>query len=77
MGFSVDTNLYIDGESQDFRPKIVFIDTEREKEIGLGPDWPFEPMGESECIINKEIANNYDIKVGDEITPILHAMYLI
>ena len=61
----------------DYQPNVVFIDTEREKEIGLGPDWPFEPMKETECIINKEIANKYDIKVGDEITPHLYSIYAI
>ena len=44
------------------------MDTKREKEIGLGADWPFDPMEKNECIINKEIAKNYDIEVGERIS---------
>ena len=57
-----DTELYIDGDSTRFQPLFVFMDSQREKEIDLGPDWPYDPMEKDECIINKEIADEFDIK---------------
>ena len=32
----------------------MYIDTAREKDIGLGSDYPFEPLGPLECIIPKK-----------------------
>ena len=29
---------------------VMFMDTQREKEIRLGPKWPFAPMEEGECL---------------------------
>jgi hypothetical protein len=32
---------------------VTLIDTEREKEINLGAEWPYKPLGVGECIVNK------------------------
>ena len=64
MGYGDKTELHVHGEDTGFEPIVIFMDTKREKEIGLGADWPFDPMKKNECIINKEIAKNYDIEVG-------------
>ena len=31
---------------------ILWIDTAREAEISLGPEWPYEPLNAGECLIN-------------------------
>lgn len=33
---------------------VSMIDTDQEKEIGVGVSWPFEKLGPKECIISKE-----------------------
>ena len=49
----------------------MLIDTKREKQIGLGPDWPFEPLGAGECIISRQLAdtfnNDFKVNVGDTL----------
>ena len=50
---------------------LILIDTEREKEIGLGPDWPYKPLGPGECIISRVFADtiydDYDVGIGDKL----------
>ena len=33
---------------------VMALDTEREKEIGLGPQYPFDPLDVGECIVSSE-----------------------
>ena len=35
----------------DTQVKLMLMNTELEKSIGLGPDYPFEPLEEGECIV--------------------------
>ena len=42
----------------------MYIDTDREKDIGLGSDYPFEPLGPLECIIPKKYKEGYGLTVG-------------
>ncbi len=61
------TNSYC----QEYEPNkadVLFIDTELEKQIMLGPDYPYEPLEAGECIINSGIlAVNPLLKVGDTL----------
>ena len=34
-------------------PLLVFMDTEQEKKINLGSDWPYDSMEKGGCIISK------------------------
>ena len=43
------------------------MDTEREKEIGLGPKWPFKALNQGECLAYTKFSSTYDVKAGDEI----------
>ena len=43
------------------------MDTEREKEIGLGPKWPHAPLGEGECLASKEFGSKYNVNMNDKI----------
>ena len=49
----------------DFHSKIIAIDTEREKQNGVGKEWPFEPLKPYECVISEAFAKYEGIKVGD------------
>ena len=43
---------------------LVLIDTDRENQIGLGIDYPFEPMNAGECIVASRF-KEYGFKLGD------------
>ncbi|KAM3144375.1 hypothetical protein pb186bvf_003539 [Paramecium bursaria] len=45
--------------------EFAAIDTAREKELRLGWDYPFEPLGENEAVISKKIAFDLNLTVGD------------
>lgn len=47
--------------------ELLSIDTQREKNIGLGRDYPFEPLLENECLISTKMANQLRIEKGDTI----------
>ena len=55
-----------DIEDSDYTASVVLMDTEREKTIGLGPEYPFEPLSAGECIVSKTYAENFGI--GETIT---------
>ena len=50
---------------------LILIDTEREKEIGLGTDWPYKPLGPGQCIISRAFADtiydDYAVGIGDKL----------
>lgn len=46
---------------------IMFMDTDREKEIGLGADYPYEPLGPGECVLPEIAESTYNFNVGDEL----------
>lgn len=56
-GYKVDANL-------------MLIDTAQEKDIGLAPDYPFEPLGVGECILPEVMfqKNVAPVAVGDTVT---------
>ena len=37
----------------------MYIDTALEEDIGLGTDYPFEPLGPLECIVPKKYQEDY------------------
>ena len=41
---------------------MVLIETAREKEIGIGTDWPWEALDKGECLVTKE---NKDVDIGE------------
>ena len=45
----------------------MFMDTQREKDIELGPQWPFDPINEGECISNSAFATKYEIEADETI----------
>ena len=45
---------------------IMFMDTEREKQIKLGTDYPFDALGAGECILPNSYTA-YGLKVGDTV----------
>lgn len=48
---------------------VMQMDTEREKQIMLGPNYPYEPLQAGECIVNAGILEyNPEIQVGSTIT---------
>ena len=46
---------------------LKFIDSEQERKIGVGVDWPFEKLEKNECIISSNFASK-GINVGDVVT---------
>jgi hypothetical protein len=47
---------------------ILAIDSEQEKQIGLGRSWPFPPLGEKQAYIPGPLLRNLKVKPGDWIT---------
>ena len=47
---------------------LVLMDTDREKSIDLGPDYPFGKLNPGECIIPTGLANK--LSVGDKTVEI-------
>ena len=41
-------------EDEDYLGRLMLMNTALEKQIGLGPDYPFEPLGQSECILSNQ-----------------------
>ena len=46
---------------------FMLIDTEREKEIALGVDWPFAQLGPGECVLSLAFKDQLDLKEGDQL----------
>ena len=46
-------------ELEGFEGNFMAMDTQREKEIALGPKWPFEPLGEGECLASGAFKDKY------------------
>ena len=51
---------------------LVLMDTEREKSIDLGPDYPFGKLKPGECVMSSALADtlsvgNNKVKIGSEI----------
>ena len=44
---------------------LMLMDTEREREIGLGSMYKFDAMSEGQCLVSQEFANQLKIKKGD------------
>ena len=44
------------------------MDTEREKEIGLAPKFPFEALGPGECVMHSLAGITYGLEVGSNLT---------
>ena len=42
----------------------MYIDTALEEDIGLGSDYPFEPLGPLECIVPKKYQENYALELN-------------
>ena len=51
------------------------MDTEQEKAIGLGADYPFDPLEAGECVIGNTWSSKF--KVGDQVTLDLYTDGLI
>jgi len=43
----------------------MLMDTEKEREIGLGTMYKYEAMSEGQCTISKEFADQLKVEVGD------------
>ena len=43
------------------------MDTDREKEIGLGPKWPYFPLKDGECMASTTFSQEYEVNEGDVI----------
>ena len=42
----------------------MYIDTALEEDIGLGTDYPFEPLGPLECIVPKKYQEDYALQLN-------------
>ena len=45
---------------------LKFIDSEKEKDIGVGVSWPYEKLEKNECLIASDFALK-GVSVGDEV----------
>ena len=46
----------------------MYIDTAKEKAIGLGADYPFEPLASGECIVPDQFRVSSKAQIGDTVT---------
>ena len=44
---------------------LKLFDTEMEKEIAVGVNWPYDTLNKDECIISKTLSSDFGIQVGD------------
>ena len=51
------------------------LDTERELEIGLGPEYPFNALADGECIVSSEFSDK--VKIGDWVNIQFEMNYLM
>ena len=56
---------------------LKFIDTDKEKQIGVGTSWPFEKLAPNECLISNQFQKQYKINVGDNVLVTLKANKLV
>ncbi|KAL9645766.1 hypothetical protein ABK040_003498 [Willaertia magna] len=71
----IDTSDYNDGkfcvpnycEKQFDKVTLFLMDTLKEKRMGFGRNYPFDPLKKGECIITGALANALQIKIGDSI----------
>ena len=43
------------------------IDSKKEKQIGLGTQWPYPPLEQGECIISSQMSRELQVTTGDII----------
>lgn len=48
--------------------KIIFIDTDRERQIGIGRKYPFPKLNRDECIVSSSILKDLGLSVGSKMT---------
>jgi len=48
-------------EGEYFATNLFLMDTERENEIGLGPEYPYDALGEGECIVSSDYEEDYGL----------------
>ena len=46
---------------------VMFMDTQRERDIDLGSMYQFDPMNEGECLISQHMADNLGVHEGDVV----------
>ena len=46
---------------------VKFIDTDKEKQIGIGSAWPFEKLKPNECLISNQFQKQHKVNVGDTV----------
>ena len=54
---------------------LIMLDTEREKEIGLGPEYPYDALADGECIISSEFSDK--VEIGDWVKIQFDMRYLM
>ena len=50
-----------------YKGALMFMDTERENQINLGNDWPFDELAEGECLVSNAFEKTYGVKKGETI----------
>ena len=53
--------------------QMLWIDAEKEAEIGVGTDWPYTDLKNDECIFNAkkfhdDVSNGDQLEIGDKLT---------
>ena len=56
---------------------ILLMDTEREEQIGFGPNYPFGKLGTGECIISTIMGGQFGIKIDDHIKISMQYSYVL
>ena len=57
-------NAYVIIDRSYIDMNLGYIDTDREKEIGIGKNYPFDPLGPGECLV-PAVWQELNVKIGD------------
>ena len=61
-----ETIAYVENEKPQYC-LLTLMDTERENEIDLGTDWPFEPLAAGDCVVDIAYQNELKKEIGDTL----------
>mmetsp|Transcript_1214 Transcript_1214/g.1859 ORF Transcript_1214/g.1859 Transcript_1214/m.1859 type:complete len:198 (-) Transcript_1214:1127-1720(-) len=66
MSYTVPNKRGSGTKVESFSSCIGAIDTAREKEISIGTDYPFKPLGPGECLVPIDLEAD-GVEIGDEV----------
>ena len=64
---SVYARAEVEHKTEEAHVELTLIKTELEKQIELGVEYPYGPLGKGQCLVAKQIAITLDLVVGQQL----------